>query len=264
MRTSRTWVRGGLSALAALTLLTEGCDLPPHPGWIGHVAPAEYCPGDTVVARYDFAAPYGCTSHSGLDCATLPPTIVTRSTPESFPAQTVTAFAHEIRFVPTAETVDVSFGYADGSAQQRIVVPYIDSSGTRRIKAMPIRANTARTTRIDGSGTYDLVFPGLCNGPRPSHAPTELPGPPRFSERLQAGRLCNPTTAPLEVDVGGTRMMLAPGACQDLASPASGIAIPAGAPVTLLSAPVDPAARCSSTYGTPPADIRLQVTMTCG
>ena len=264
MKTMRTLVRGGLSTLAALTLLTAGCDLPPHPGWIGHVAPVQYCPGDTVVARYDLVGLYGCTSHSGLDCATLPPTIVTRSTPESFPAQTVTAFAHEVRFVPTADTVDVSFGYADGSVQQRIVVPYIDGAGTRRIRATPIRANTVRVDRIDGSGTYDLVFTGLCRGSRPSHAPTELPGPPRFSERLQTGRLCNPTSAALEVDVGGTRVMLAPGACEDLGSPGSGIAIPAGAPVTLLSAPIDPAAQCSSTHATPPADIRLQVTMTCG
>ena len=261
-------VRGGLTILAAGVLLTNGCALPHAPLRavdIGKVEPANYCPGDTVTASYDLTAPDTCTSRPGLSCATLQPTITTRSTPESFPNQTVAAFSNRISFVPSADAVDVSFSLEGASSPQNLMFPTVDAMGAATTRWVYVRNNTARTTRINGSGTYDLVFPGVCNGSQPSHAPAALPGPPAFSANLHLGSLCNTTSAPLLVSVGGNTVMLAPGACQNPVPPGSPATIPAGAPVTLLSAPIDPAAQCSAVEGGhPPADIRMQVAMTCG
>jgi len=267
MPTIRLLVRGGLSALAAGVLLTNGCALTHAPflGYdIGRVEPANYCPGDTVTARYDITAPDTCVSRPGLNCATLQPTITTRSTPESFAEQTVAGFANRVDFVPTADTVDVSFSMA-GTTSQRLIFPTLDAMGAAVTRFADVRNNTARTTRINGSGSYDLVFNGVCNGPQPGHAPAMLPGPPAFSAHLHMDSVCNPTSSTLLVNVAGMPVMLPPGACQNPLPPGSTTVIPAGAPVTLLSAPIDPAARCSSTEGgQPPADIRLRVAMTCG
>ena len=267
MPSLRLLVRGGLSALAAGVLLTNGCALP-HAAFLGNnigkVEPANYCPGDTVTARYDITAPDMCVSRPGLSCATLQPTITTASTPESFPAQTVAGFANRIDFAPTADAVDVSFSMA-GTTSQRLIFPTLDAMGAPVTRFADVRNNTARTTRINGSGSYELVFPGVCNGPQPGHAPATLPGPPAFSEHLHMDSLCNPTSSTLLVNVAGNSVMLPPGACQNPLPPGSTTVIPAGAPVMLLSAPIDPAARCSSVEGgQPPADIRLRVTMTCG
>ncbi|MGN6154000.1 MAG: hypothetical protein ACTHOH_18650 [Lysobacteraceae bacterium] len=268
MPSIRLLVRGGLSALAAGVLLTNGCTLTHAPllgNNIGKVEPANYCPGDTVTARYDITAPDTCVSRPGLNCATLQPTITTASTPESFPAQTVAGFANRIDFVPTADAVDVSFSLAGTTSPQRLIYPTLDAMGAPVTRFADVRNNTARTTRINGSGTYDLVFSGVCNGPQPGHAPATLPGPPAFSAHLHMDSVCNPTSSTLLVNVAGTPVMLPPGGCQNPVPPGSTTVIPAGAPVTLLSAPIDPAARCSSVEGgQPPADIRLRVTMTCG
>lgn len=267
MSSIRLLVRGGLSALAAGVLLTNGCALPhaPFPGNnIGKVEPANYCPGDTVTASYDLTAPDMCVSRPGLNCATLQPTITTRSTPESFPAQTVAGFANRISFAPTADAVDVAFSLEGATSPQNFLFPTVDAMGAPITRVAAVRNNTARTTRINGSGAFDLVFQGICAGSQPSHAPATLPGPPAFSEHLRMDSICNTTSSTLLVNVAGIPVMLAPGACQNPVPPGSSTVIPAGAPVMLQSAPVDPGAQCSSVDGGhPPADIRLRVTMAC-
>ena len=264
----RTSFRIALSTLAAGVLLTNGCALPHAPyrgNNIGKVEPANYCPGDTVTASYDITAPDMCVSRPGLNCATLQPTITTRSTPESFPAQTAAGFANRISFMPTADTVDVSFTMEGVSSPQSLLFPTVDAMGAPTTRMVTVGNNTARTTRVNGTGMFDLVFTGTCNGSQPSHAPATLPGPPAFSERLHLASICNPTSAALLVNVAGNTVMLPPGACQNPVPPGSSTVIPAGAPVTLLSAPIDPGAQCSSVQGSrPPADIRLQATMSCG
>ena len=266
MRHLKLIVRGSLIAIAAGML--AGCPLPHAPrryADIGKVEPANYCPGDTVTARYDLIAPNVCTSRPGLNCATLQPTITTRSTPESFPPQTVGGFANSIRFMPTADAVDVNFSFEGATSPQSLMFPFVNSSGAADTGWVYVQNNTARTTRINGSGTYDMVFTGVCNGTQPSHAPATLPGPPTFSANLHLSSICNTTASSMLINVGGNTVMLAPGACQNPVPPGSTMSIPAGAPVTLLSAPIDPTAQCSAVEGGhPPADIRMQVTMTCG
>ena len=268
MSSIRLLVRGGLSALAAGVLLTNGCALPHAPyrgNAIGKVEPANYCPGDTVTASYDITAPDLCVSRPGLNCATLQPTITTRSTPESFTPQTAAGFANRISFAPTADAVDVAFSLEGSTSPQTLLFPTLDAMGAPVTRMVSVHNNTARTTRINGSGTFDLVFSGVCNGSQPGHAPAALPGPPAFSEHLHMGSICNTTSSSLLVDVAGMPVMLPPGACENPVPPGSSMVIPAGAPVTLLSAPIDPGAQCSSTQGGhPPADIRLQVMMSCG
>lgn len=256
--------RTTLSLLAIGVLLTNGCALP-HAQLrttpIGKVEPANYCPGDTVTASYDLLAPDVCTSRPGMDCAALQPTITTRSAPESFPEQTATATANRVDFVPTAGAVDVSFSLAGTRTTQFLIFPIIDSMGTPTTIGKFVANNTARTTRIEGSGSYELTFDGICNGPQPGYAPTTLPGPPAFSGNLQLGEICNTTSGVILADVGGSPVMLRPGECR---APGPGAPIAAGAPVTLLSAPINPGARCSSVEGgNPPADLRLRVTMSC-
>ena len=266
MRHSKFIVRGSLIAIAAGML--AGCPLPHAPvryNDIGKVEPANYCPGDTVTAHYDLTAPNVCASRPGMNCAALAPTITTRSTPESFPSSTVAGFANSVSFAPTADAVDVSFSFEGATSPQSLFYPFVNGSGMAETGWIRAQNNTARTTRINGSGTYPLVFSGVCNGSQPSHAPATLPGPPTFSANLHLGSICNTTGSSMLINVGGNTVMLAPGACQNPVPPGSGMSIPAGAPVTLLSAPIDPTAQCSAVEGGhPPADIRLQVTMTCG
>jgi hypothetical protein len=252
------FVRVSLSTIAGGMLLTAGC-VPPHATPYSRLTPAEYCPGDSVVAAFDVVGSAPCVSHSGMNCADLTPTIEIATTSAALPSARIAAFAGERVFVPTESAVTATFS----AEPSRLFYPAIDAMGREIIvdKLMVTTPHTA--TRIDGEIDETLDHAGMCNGTTPVHASVPLPGAPRHSGRLVAQRICNLNAEPILVSVGdaaggGVSGMLSPGGCLPLGFPSAGRV----AEVSRLA--VDPN-HCGTlqTQG-PPPPLRTRVFLACG
>jgi hypothetical protein len=228
-------------AIAACSIIVaSGCMLDRRPIFSpGTVVPAQYCPGDTLVASYDFLRFAGgtCTPRAGSpdECTTAAPTVTMTSTPALFPPTTLQSYRNSVSFTASGDRVDVNFAYGTGS----VFVP----PSTLLVN---VRDNTESATRI--IGTIDTTLPHMGNCARsfvpPSYAPVEVPG---SSPGLGLTSICNPPSNgatvnyTLSTDMPGESfsMTLAPGECFDTAAPgvpafASHARMISAAPIGLL------------------------------
>lgn len=205
---------------ACAAVVANGCMLDRRPILSpGTLAPAQYCPGDTLTASYDFLRFAGgvCTPRAGSpdECTTAAPTVTMTSTPALFPPTTLQSYQNSIDFAASGDRVDVGFVYGAGS----IFVP----PSTLLVN---VRDNTASATRI--IGTVDTTLPHMGNCARgfvpPTYAPVMVPG---MSPGLGLTQVCNPASntvtvnLTLSTDAPGESfsVMLAPGECRDTSAP---------------------------------------------
>ena len=83
---------------------------PLPPGW-GRVQPAEYCPGDTLTASYDFLGSDTCATTT--DCTPYLPTVTLNTASGAFPSPT----SLPPGYTGTLSFLDGAISYAD--LQQR-------------------------------------------------------------------------------------------------------------------------------------------------
>lgn len=208
-------------AIAACSVIVaNGCMLDRRPIISpGTVVPAQYCPGDTLTASYDFLRFAGgaCTPRAGRpdECTTAAPTATMSSTPALFPATTLQSYQNTISFPASGDRVDVNFAYGTGS----VFVP----PSTLLVN---VRDNTDSATRI--IGTVDTALPHMGHCPSafatPTYAPVEVPMP---SPRLGVTGICNPASngVPVNLTISGSgpgetfSIMLARGECLDPGAP---------------------------------------------
>lgn len=254
-----------LGTLAAVVLFTStGCPLPHADLRYATVTPAQYCPGDMLTARFDIAGARPCVSHSGLDCATLAPTVNVTSTSMALPPYAVTAFADTRSFAPTENSVSVTFRPTPGDPNH-LLYPYRDDMGNNRVSDRVLKSETYNATRFVDGTAVELTHGGMCNGSTPVNASASLPGAPDASSRLVAQQICNSNTVPIFVAVGnamggsGASGMLAPGGCLPLGFPSE------GGMVSVTPAAIAPGTRCDAVQGsTPPPTLKTRVVLACG
>ncbi len=201
-------------------VVANGCMLDRRPIFSpGTVVPGQYCPGDTLVASYDFLRFAGgvCTPRAGSpsECSTAAPTVTMTSTPALFPPTTLQSYQNSVSFTASGDRVDVGFVYGTGS----IFVP----PSTLLVN---VRDHTESATRI--IGTVETTLPHMGNCARgfavPTYAPVVVP---RSSPSLGLTSICNPTSNGVTVDLTissdapgeSFSTTLSPGSCLDPTAP---------------------------------------------
>lgn len=257
----RTSSRIAQSSLAAGVLLTNGCTLTHASLPYAKVTPAQYCPGDAITAEYDAVGSQPCVSHTGVDCATLTPTVVIASDSASLPAASITAFTGSRMFMPTGSAVTVTFNATPAD----LIYPARNSAGENIFARRDLRPITRTITRIDGEVAETLTHNGMCAGTNPVNAPSPLPGAPRLSTRLVAQRICNTNAVPIIVNITGApgapgaSATLSPSECLPLGFPAD------GGVVNVAPAAIAPGDPCGSTQTDgPPQTLTTRVFLSCG
>ncbi|MFZ5635934.1 MAG: hypothetical protein ACOY82_05040 [Pseudomonadota bacterium] len=249
-------------------LVATGCVLdrrPIPPGW-GQVTPAQYCPGDTLTASYDFQGSDACPA--GVDCTPYLPTVTLTSTPMLFPSTSLPpGYTGNFAFPASGDAVTVGFH----SSANPVLIPTDRFEGGTRvfIQRTGVSDTTSTARRIVGTQAFELTHTGMCAGASPVYAPGEVAPTPRFSPNLRLVDVCNNSGTVLVITIsgaGGTTysQMVPPGNCLDTSAPG----VPAGADASRIVdvrplAP-DPTARCSATGpNTPPATLRTIAHMAC-
>lgn len=266
----RLLVRGGLSALAAGVLLTNGCALPhadaPPGQSIGRVSPALYCPGDVVSASYNLTQEQPCVSRPGFSCPDFAPTITVSGVPADFAPLTSTGFTGNVDFTPSTDSTAVTFT----AASSWLVYPVVSMSGVAGLRSRMMENNTATARRLAGTVMRTVEHGGMCAGSQPVNADGVIPGPPELSPSLRLRTICNASAVPIRITVPGApgsmlERDLAPGQCFDTSEPGVPAEAAALRTYAVRALTVDPNAQCSALQGmTPPASLRTTVTLGCG
>jgi hypothetical protein len=252
-----------LACALAVLPSASGCHLDKRGiAGVGDVAPARFCPGDTLRASYDLLR--GETCPVGVDCSPHFPAVAVSSTPESFAPALFRAYAGGLDFVPAADSVAVTFDID----RERVLIPTdrFEDGSRVFIERAPVSGRTITATRI-APFSSELVHDGMCAGASPVNAPAMLPGPPTFSPNLLLQSLCNANPVAVAVTLtgtaGGYTQNLSPGEC--LRADAPGVpSIDAGTAVNVARLVPDPGARCSAAGpNSPPAPLRTVAHMDC-
>lgn len=252
------------SAFVATGCLLDRSPIPP--GW-GTVTPAQYCPGDTLTASYDFLGSDTCAT-SGINCADYFPTVTLTSTPMLFPSTSLPpGYTGRFPFAASGDSVAVGFH----SSANPVTIPTDRFEGSSRVFLQRTNVNDINVTarRIVGTQSFELTHTGMCAGSAHVYAPAEVAPTPRFSPNLRLIDVCNTSGTTLVVTISGASgatytQMVTPGNCLDTGAPG----VPAGADasriVDVRPLTPDPAARCSATGpNTPPATLRTVAHMAC-
>lgn len=159
----------------------------------GTVVPGQYCPGDTLVASYDFLRFAGgvCTPRAGSpgECSTAAPTVTMTSTPALFPPTTLQAYQNSVSFTASGDRVDVGFAYGATSVFIPPSTPLLN-----------VRDHTESATRFVDN--LDTPLPHMGNCARglvpPTYAPVMVP---RSSPALGLTSICNPASNGVTVNL---------------------------------------------------------------
>ncbi len=245
-----------LAILAAGTLLTQGCTIVPRRyNFGGQVSPALYCPGDTLVYRYDIEGDQPCVSRSGFLCADLAPTVNVTTSSASWPSGSFRAFSGAQAFSPT----EVLVTGTTTVTPRDMIYPILDRDGRPGFASRELYPRTFEARRLEGEISEAIQHPGSCSGGSPTTLPGTLAGYARYSSSMVADRVCNDEAQPMTVSAGGRTEWLSPGECMPL-----GVQ-PAGLVVQATPGMIDPAARCEATQQrVPPRTLRTRVFLRCG
>ena len=220
MRTFQSKLFRYCTIAACAAVVANGCMLDRRPIVSpGTLVPGEYCPGDTLIASYDFLRFAGgtCTPRAGApdECATLAPSVTMTSTPALFPPATRQSYQNSVSFTASGDRIDVGFAYGTGS----VFIP----PSTWLVN---VRDHTETARRIIGSIDSTLPHMGECarGFAVPTYAPVMVPG---ASPNLGLTQVCNPAgnnatvNLTLSTDAPGESfsVTLAPGACQATSAP---------------------------------------------
>lgn len=235
---------------------------------IASAAPAEFCPGDTVRASFDYLGAETCRNATA--CAMQFPTVSMTSMPESFPPQSIRNYVGGIDFVPTADTVVLN--YAVDRSPVTVLTSRNDSDG-RPInveRSLP-RTQAQTIRRITAAIETELTHAGMCAGSTPVNAPASLNADPRPSPNLRLTQLCNVNGVPISVTLSGGApgasytQTLMPRECIDTGMPGVPAGTNASTNVEVRPLIVDPSARCSATGpSTLPPTLRTLARRSCG
>lgn len=274
MISARFVARGTLSVLAGAVLLTNGCTLPHAPLRVpevsyGELSPQQFCPGDTITARYDLTAGAACVSRPGSNCATAGPTIDITSTPMSFPPRSTTGLIDSFSFTTEAPRVDVQF--TPVVATRIFSYPVVDAmSGSPAVMLRSVSPVTRSAERIDGMRMQTLDHGGMCMGSTPVNAPAMIAGLPQFSENLRLRTVRNINRIPIQVTLTAasgnsfTRDIM-PGETFDTSEPGVLPEITLARTVSVRPMAVDPSTQCTSLQNpTPPPNLRTEIALSCG
>lgn len=248
--------------------LLSGCLLdrsPIRPAWAS-VEPAQFCPGDTLRASYDFLG--GRTCPAGVDCSPYFPNLAVSSTPTSFTPMSFRAYSAGFDFTPAGDTVTVTFDID----RDNVLIPTEEfRDGTRvflqRTGVTDLNVTARRITAPIGG---ELLLPGMCSGALPFNAPATLETLPRLSPRLGLASVCNISGFAVNITLnapGGAvfSTMLADGGCVDTSMPGVPTAIRGTQMIEARPVSLPPGTMCSATGpSTPPPTIRLSTSRNCG
>lgn len=255
---------------ACAAIVATGCVLDRSaipPGW-GTVAPAQYCPGDTLRASYDFLRSDTCATTT--DCTPYFPTVTLTTSSGAFPSPTSLppGYRGNLDFAAIGDSVTVGFH----SNANPVTIPTDRFEGSSRVflQRTGVTDVNATARRIVGTQTFELTHEGMCAGGTPTYGPGELPGPPRMSPNLRLVDLCNTNSVTIVVTLNGSApgatytQMLSPGACLDPSAPGIPTGTDAARVVDVRPLSPDPLARCSALGpNTPPATLRTVAHVAC-
>lgn len=258
-----------LAVIAACAGFASACHLDRRPllGALGDVTPRQYCPGDTLDARFDLLQ--GETCPGDVDCAAFFPTVTLSATPALFPTTPVRGFSGGLSFPASGDSVSVLFDIDRDSAT--IPTDRFDDSGSRIfVVRQPLNDQTVVARRMTDFDR-ELVHDGVCMGSSPAQAPAMLPDGPQFSPQMRLRSLCNINGVPIRVTLSGGApglmftQDLPPGACLDTDGPGVPAGIDASTTVEAARIIPDAGARCSALGpNTPPAPLRTLARLGCG
>jgi hypothetical protein len=195
------------------------------------------------------------------------------SSPEAFPARTVTGYSDRVEFTP-AETTTVHFDI--DRDQVRIPTTRVNDDGVPidLVREQVLDASQVVNV-ITGTIEQGLVHEGMCAGSTPVNASASLPGPPTHSAALGLRQLCNANGVPVVVTLMGAPPMdggsgvhtetLMPGECLDTAEITAPSNLSESTTVDVRPMIPDLGARCSALGpNTPPATLRTVARLSCG
>ncbi len=185
MRTTQGTLFRYCAIVASAAIIANGCMLDRRaiisPGTL---VPAQYCPGDTLTASYDFLRLAGgtCTPRAGApdECTTSAPTVTMTSTPLLFPVTSLRSYQNSVGFTASGDRIDVRFAYGTNSVfipPSTLLTNVID--------------NTETATRITSPVSTTLPHGSDCVGLSPRYFPVEVPRLPRFSPNVGLLRVIN-------------------------------------------------------------------------
>jgi hypothetical protein len=199
---------------ACAVIVANGCRLERRPIIdVGRVAPAQYCPGDTLTASYDFLRADTCTGTPEA-CDMNRPVVTMSSTPALFPAETVTAYQHSIPFAASGDRVDVRFDFPATEVR-------IPTTITRGV----VPDETQSATRITSPVMTTLAHGSDCTGGIPRYFPVEVLRLPRFSPNIVLLQVINANGVNVRYRISGTatgevfETLLTPGGRIDTSMP---------------------------------------------
>jgi hypothetical protein len=205
MRTIQSKIFRYCAIAACSVIVANGCMLDRRVVTIispGQLVPAEYCPGDTMTASYDFLrfAEGGVCTPRGTDvndCIDNSPnvTISSANSPPLFSSVTRRSYQNSVTFPAAGDRIDVGFVYRTG-------VVFIPPDNPL---LMPVRDNTASARRI--TGTIDTTLPHIGNcdmgGAMPRYMPAQVPEPPRVSGNMRIVEVVNINSVPVTFTLSG-------------------------------------------------------------
>jgi hypothetical protein len=179
--------------VACAVIVANGCRLERRPIVnVGSIVPAQYCPGDTLTAAYDFLRTDTCTGTPEA-CDMNRPVVTMSSTPELFPTQTVTLYRHSIPFTAAGDRVDVRFDFPDTA----VIIPTSISRGV-------VPDETQRASRIASPVLNTLAHGSDCTSGAPRYFPVEVQRLPRFSPNIVLLQVINANSVPARYIISGT------------------------------------------------------------
>ena len=256
---------------ACSAIVATGCVLdrsPIPPGW-GQVNPAEYCPGDTLTASYDFLGSDTCATTT--DCTPYLPTVTLSTASGAFPSPTSLApgYTGSLGFPAVGDSVTVGFH----SSANPVNIPTDRFEGGNRVFLQRTGVNDINATarRMVEPRQWGLTHTGLCAGASPTYAPGEIPGSPRFSPNMRVLDVCNTNGVAIIVTLSGSApgstfpsQMLNPGQCLDLGAPGMPAGIEDARIVEVRPVTPDIGARCSAVGpNNPPASLSTVAHLGC-